>query len=301
MGDIKRIRKKYQTPMHPWVGPRIEEERKLKRDYGMRNKKELWRMDSRLKSFKDRAKALLAQRDDQARKEERQLLDRMTRLGLLPAGAGFDDILGLSIQNLMDRRLSAVMVKRHLARTMKQARQMVTHRHVMVGGKVVTSPGYLVTVSEEAAIGFAPRSGFADEQHPERFSEEELARKKAKEEARQKKAAKEEDEVVAYDEKAIEEAEVLAGEKKAEKKADEEAEADGKKDEAPKDEEKKPEKKAAPKKETDAKEPEKPVEKPAEDKKAPEKKAEQPAEKAAPKKEEKVEQPAPEKKQEGDA
>jgi len=41
MGDPKKTRKKYKTPIHPWQGARIEEERVLKRKYGLRSLEEL--------------------------------------------------------------------------------------------------------------------------------------------------------------------------------------------------------------------------------------------------------------------
>ncbi len=232
MGDIKKIRKKYETPMHPWVGSRIEEERGLLKEYGLRNKKEVWKMNSTVTRFKDRAKHLLAQQGTQADREREQMFGRAARLGLLKQGAGFDEILGLAIKDVLDRRLDTLLVKRHLALTAKQARQMVTHRHVVIGEKMITSPGYLVNVDEEQLIGFAPSSGFFNEQHPERLSEEELAAKQAKGEKR--KAEKTDaEEVLAFDEKSIEEAEVLAGEKKkAEHKAGKDAPKEGKEEDA---------------------------------------------------------------------
>ncbi len=216
MGDPGKTRKKYETPMHPWVGSRISDEKRLLRQYGLRNKSEVWRMGTTLKRFKDRAKALIARSDEQARTEQRQLLERLVRLGLIKEGAGFDDILGLPLESLLDRRLQSILLKRNLARTPKQARQMIVHRHVRLGGKVVTSPSHLVTLDEEAAISFAPRSAFVNEAHPERFSEEELAQKRAREEAKRQKESAGDDEVATFDEKAIEQAEVLAGEKKVE-------------------------------------------------------------------------------------
>lgn len=219
MGDPKRIRKKYETPRHPWIGSRIKEERTLMRDYGLVNKKEIWKMGTMLKGFKDRAKALLAQTGRQADKEREELISRMARLGLIKQGATFDDILGLDVKGVLDRRLQTLMLKKHLARTPRQARQMITHRHVLVGNRVITSPGYLVTVDEEGAIAFANRSAFVSEQHPERFSEEELAKQRAKD-AKQKKGEEGAEEVLAFDEKEIEKAEVLAGEKKVSKPED---------------------------------------------------------------------------------
>ncbi len=216
MGDPKKTRKQYSTPSHPWVGPRILEENKLVQEYGLRNKKEVWKMASVISQFKDRAKKLIAKTDAQTEKERQQLLDRMARLGLIKRGASFDDILGLTVKSSLDRRLQTLLVKKHLARTMDQARQMVIHRHVTMNGVVVTSPGRLVTVEEEPTLAFTNRSAFFNEQHPERFSEEELSRKREAQDAARKRAEEaaksKKEEVVAFREEEIKEAEVLAGE-----------------------------------------------------------------------------------------
>ena len=58
MGDPKKIRKKYSTPSHPWQKARIDEEKVVKRDFGLKNKKEIWIIASKLKTFKDTLKRL---------------------------------------------------------------------------------------------------------------------------------------------------------------------------------------------------------------------------------------------------
>ena len=73
MGDPKKIRKKYNTPMHPWEGKRIEEEKGLLREYGLKNKKEIWKMRAVLKGFSDQAKKLITATGVQAEKEKQQL------------------------------------------------------------------------------------------------------------------------------------------------------------------------------------------------------------------------------------
>lgn len=247
MGDPRKIRKNYQTPRHPWVGSRIEEERKLVHEYGLSNKKEVWRMGSLLVSYKDRAKQLLARRDKQSEIEQQQLVDKLVKLGLVKKGATFDEILGLDVRDVLKRRLQSVLIAKHLARSPKQARQMITHRHVTVDDKVVTSPGYLVALSEESTIHFAQRSPFTNEQHPERFSEEELLKQQQKESAKGKKEAGEEEAPLAFSEKDIEKAEVLSGEKKPEENeelVETEKENETSKDEKPKESAKPAEQKA---------------------------------------------------------
>ncbi len=40
---MKKQRKKYEVPKRPWDKERIEKEKKLKKDYGLKRKKEIWR------------------------------------------------------------------------------------------------------------------------------------------------------------------------------------------------------------------------------------------------------------------
>ena len=86
MGDPKKHRKKYSPPLHPWQGARIEEENKIFTEYGLKNKKEIWRINSSLRRFRSQAKHLIATRTDQARKEEKLLIDKLVGLGLLNNG-----------------------------------------------------------------------------------------------------------------------------------------------------------------------------------------------------------------------
>ena len=170
MGDPRSLRKKYSGPGHPWQSERLQEENILVREYGLSTKRELWKVASKLKLFADQAKTLIALRTVQAEAERRQLLDRLARLGMLPADSKLDDVLGLSIRSLLDRRLQTIVMKKGFAKSMKQARQFIIHAHVVVGSKKVSAPGYLVSVLEEPSVGFVENSSLANADHPERVS-----------------------------------------------------------------------------------------------------------------------------------
>ncbi|MGM5480791.1 MAG: 30S ribosomal protein S4 [Nanobdellota archaeon] len=180
MGQPKRIRRKYDTPIHPWIKSRIDDEKRLAKTYGTKNKKEIWRMETVLKKFKSQAKHLIAATGDQAEIEKEHLLRRVKNLGLAGSDVNFDKILGMSIDNVMERRLQTVVFKKGLARSVKQARQFITHEHILVDGKTITSPAYLVTVAEEAQLEFSPSSSLYSEEHPERGSPETKENAKAK-------------------------------------------------------------------------------------------------------------------------
>ncbi|WP_048149396.1 30S ribosomal protein S4 [Palaeococcus ferrophilus] len=169
MGDPKKPRKRYETPSHPWIKERIEREKVLMKKYALKNKKELWRHETQLREFRRRARRLLAARGKQAEVERVQLLQRLNRLGLLPAEAKLDDVLSLVIEDVLERRLQTIVFKKGLARTPRQARQLIVHGHIEVNGQIIRSPGYLVLREEEDTITYSKTSPFMRENHPERM------------------------------------------------------------------------------------------------------------------------------------
>lgn len=188
MGDPKKRRKNYSTPTHPWDGTRIEEERDITNEYGVKNKKEIHKMNSFLKRFSDDAKKLVALRTEQAEKEKQEMLHKLQSLGLLPATAQLADVLGLKLKDVMERRLQTQVLTRGMSRSVNQARQFITHRHITVGGKIITQPSYLITKEEEPTIGFVTSSSLSNPEHPERKTEEKEEEKKP--EKREKKSGR---------------------------------------------------------------------------------------------------------------
>ncbi len=168
MGDPRRIKSKYSGPGHPWQRVRLEEERILSREYGLATKRELWKANSKMKNFAAQAKKLIALRTPQAEIETKQLLDRVARYGLLSATAKLNDVLTLTVRDLLNRRLQTIVYKKGYARTPRQARQYIVHEHVLVGEKKVSAPSYLVPIADEPSISFVSNSSLASPEHPER-------------------------------------------------------------------------------------------------------------------------------------
>lgn len=168
MGSIKKIRKKYQTPSHPWQKERIEEEKKLIREYGLKNKSEIWRMASKMIRFKALAKQYITSSTEQSKKEAKQLLDKLKSLGLLTEGSMLNDVLVLSTKDIMERRLQTVMFRNGLSNSVKQARQFIGHGHVKINDIKICSPSYIVKKSDEDSIEFMEKSSLKDLEHPER-------------------------------------------------------------------------------------------------------------------------------------
>jgi len=168
MGDPKKQRKKYSKPRHPWQKDRIENELKILGKYGLRNKREIWKFRTKVEHYRATAKSLLALSAEEARKIQDDLMRKLNRLGVLPLTATLDDVLSLTIEDILERRLQTIVVHKGLATTMDQARQMITHGHIAIGseGARITSPSHIVLRAEETEIVFSPGSPFSKSDHP---------------------------------------------------------------------------------------------------------------------------------------
>ena len=152
MGDPRKLKKKWKSPRKRWDAERIAFERELMKKYGLRRKREIRRAEEIIRKFRRRARELIAHPN---KEEEAQLIEKVRELGLLNTeNPTIDDILGIEVQNLLERRLQTIVYKKGLANTIKQARQFISHGHIAVEGRKVVSPGYLVKVSEEESIDF---------------------------------------------------------------------------------------------------------------------------------------------------
>ncbi len=179
MGDPKLSRRKYDTPSHPWQGTRIKEENELTKKYGLKNKRELWKVQSELRNYRRQGRNLLARLrlgDEQAQKERKNLLKKLANLGVLPEDATLDDVLALDVERMLERRLQTLVYMKGLAYTAKQARQLIVHGHTNVNDRKVTVPGYMVKRHEEPSIAYNPYSPVANELHPLRPTAEHIER-----------------------------------------------------------------------------------------------------------------------------
>lgn len=130
--------------------------------YGLRRKEEIWRAQTLLRNFRRQARNLLAASGPQAEKETKQLISRLQSLGLVGENATLDDVLGLTVDKILERRLQTIVHRKGLAQTVRQARQLITHGHIAIAGRCVNVPSYLVPVREEPLIEYASDKTFVD-------------------------------------------------------------------------------------------------------------------------------------------
>ena len=119
-----------------------------------------------LSKFRGIARSLIGKAPEERGKMEEELLTRLKRLGVLPETAVLDDVLDLTVEDILERRLQTIVFRKGLAKTIHQARQLITHGHISIGKQRVTVPGYLVTREEENQIVYTPQSPIANPNHP---------------------------------------------------------------------------------------------------------------------------------------
>lgn len=173
MGYPGKNYKMYATPKRRFEKTRLEDEKRLIIDYGLRNKREVWKAQSVLRKYRAAARELVALRSaglntDDYQKKRDQLINHLYRYGLVGESADVGDVLALKIEQQLDRRLQTLVLRKGLARSPKQARQFITHGHIAISGRRVTAPSYRVERAEESEISYYGPSPFTNEVHPER-------------------------------------------------------------------------------------------------------------------------------------
>jgi len=148
---MKRKHKTYSRPKRPFEKARIEEEVGIKKEFGLKNKREIWKADSKIKIIREKAKRLISAKPE----EQKNLLEKLKKIGFNVNS--ISEVLLLNKKDFLQRRLQTVVLKKIIATTAKSARQLITHRKILVDGRVVNAPSYVVPVELENKITIKPR------------------------------------------------------------------------------------------------------------------------------------------------
>lgn len=143
---MKRKHKQYSKPRRPYDKARIEEEAGIIKEYGLKNKREIWKADAKIKKIREKAKKLVTA--DEKQREE--LFEKLRQMGLNVSTIA--DVLSLDKKDYLNRRLQTVVYKKNMVPTIKTARQMIVHKKVMINGKIINIPSYSVPVGLEGKI-----------------------------------------------------------------------------------------------------------------------------------------------------
>jgi len=142
----KRNRKTYSRPRKPFDKPRIEEENVIRETYGLKNKREIWKADSAISRIRNLAKDLITKSDV----EKNEFIERLQKKGFNVNSIA--DALALNKEDWLKRRLQTIVHAKKLTTTAKQARQLIAHKHVSIGDRIVNIPSYMVSLEEESLV-----------------------------------------------------------------------------------------------------------------------------------------------------
>ena len=171
MGDPKRQRRKFDTPRFPWRKDILDEELKLLGTFGLRNKHELWRHETQLSKFRGIARSLIGKPAEERVKMENELLTRLKKIGVLQETAVLDDVLDLSIEDILERRLQTIVFRKSLTKTVHQARQLITHGHITLDGTEESLfQDTLFHAKKKKHLHYASESQFVNAAHPTRVA-----------------------------------------------------------------------------------------------------------------------------------
>ena len=143
---MKRKHKKYSKPKRPFDKERILEEERIKEEFGLKNKKEIWRSEAKIKLIREKAKKLISSPVE----EQQVLFNNLKKIGLNVNS--ISDVLSLDKEDYLRRRLQTIVKTKKIASTIKGARQLIVHKKVLVKGSVIDSPSYIVPIELEEGI-----------------------------------------------------------------------------------------------------------------------------------------------------
>ena len=143
---MKRKHKLYSNPKKPFDKLRIDEEEKIKKEFGLKNKKEIWKTEAKVKLVRDKARKLIKSSPE----KQKVLFDQLKKIGI--KSDSLTDAFALNTKDYLERRLQTVVFKKGFANTVKEARQKIVHKMILVDGKVINKPSYLLPVEFENKI-----------------------------------------------------------------------------------------------------------------------------------------------------
>ena len=141
-----RKHKKYNRPRKIFDIALMKEEGGLIKRYGLKSRREVWKADFEIGKIRNLAKKLIAGSD----KDKEEFIARQRAKGFNVNNIA--EVLGLNKEDRLKRRLQSILVSKGLVRTHKQARQLITHKHVKINGKIISAPRHLMTLDQEQNV-----------------------------------------------------------------------------------------------------------------------------------------------------
>ncbi|VDD92183.1 unnamed protein product [Enterobius vermicularis] len=164
MPRVKNVTSKvYKCPRRPFEKERLDQELKLIGEFGLRNKREVWRVKYTLAKIRKAARTLLTLEEKDPRRlfEGNALLRRLVRIGVLSEEKmKLDYVLGLRVEDFLERRLQTQVFKLGLAKSIHHARVLIRQKHIRVRRQIVNVPSFIVRLDSQKHIDFSLKSPF---------------------------------------------------------------------------------------------------------------------------------------------
>lgn len=151
MGEPKKLSRKYEVPRKIHDKQKMILDNKLKEEYGLKTKKEIWKAETIVRNYRKIARGLLAGNVDNYEKRQAELLGKLEKIGIFTKDHSIEDVLKLQASDLLERRLQTQVFRKGLALTPNQARQLIVHGHIIVNGVKRTAPGSIVHANDSIA------------------------------------------------------------------------------------------------------------------------------------------------------
>jgi len=158
---LRNFSKTVRPPRRPYEKERLDNELRICGEYGLRNKREIWRTRLALSKVRRTARILLTldEKDEKRLFEGEALMRRLHKLGVLDESKNkLDYVLALTLEDFLERRLQTRVFKLGLAKSIHHARVLIKQRHIRVRSQIVNVPSFVVRVDSQKYIDFALNS-----------------------------------------------------------------------------------------------------------------------------------------------
>ena len=157
--NYRNYSKTSSNPKRQYEKERLDAELLLIGQYGLKNKKEVWRVQYVLSRIRKAARELLTLEENDPRRifEGQALISRMMRIGVLSKEQNqLDYVLGLTTKQFLERRLQTVVFQSKNASSIHQARALIFQKKIAINKglrrQVINIPSFIVRKENEGNI-----------------------------------------------------------------------------------------------------------------------------------------------------